>query len=223
MKKCSSCNVFVNEDTLLCPLCVKSLEEENHSLDHEKIYPELDTLLTSYKFIKRLLLFISILAGGSSIVINLALNPSVLWSLIVISGIFYFWLAVSNVIRTNTNAAFKILFQTVCACILAAGIDYELGWIGWSVKFVIPGILCFGIIGVLILVLFNRTNWARYVLYQSITAFFGFLPIILYKTGVSDNFIMSIIPTGLAFVCLTITIVFGDRTIKNEFKRRIHF
>lgn len=222
MKYCSECKISINEESVLCPLCKKELETTIKE-GPERLYPKLEAIPSSYEFIRKLLIFISIVVCASSVFVNYVLDSSFLWYLIVITCVIYFWIAVSNVIRTNTNAAFKILFQVVCASALVTAIDYETGGHGWALSFVVPVIISFGTVSILILIFFNSTNWARYVLYQWMLAIFGFVPIVLYKTGLSKSFVASVITTVLAIISLTITIVFGDKTIKNEFKRRIHF
>ena len=221
MNYCDECKMDIKDDTLLCPLCGNKVREIEEG--QENYYPKFEGASSRIETLRKILIFFSIVIGALSLLINYYFESDLLWSLIPIIVIIYFWLALNNVIRKNTNPAFKILFQVIVGSIFIVAIDFAKGMEGWSFNFVVPVILCIGIASVMLLILFNRTNWARYVVYQSILGLFGFIPLILYFTGFSQSFIMSIIPSVFSFVCLVATFVFGDKTIKNEFKRRLHF
>ena len=76
---------------------------------------------------------------------------------------------------------------------------------------------------VVVLVMCNRTNWAGYVLYQAVLAVFGLAMPMLYFTGLAHSLVGAVVPSILAVATLAGMAVFGDRTIKNEFRRRLHF
>ena len=73
------------------------------------------------------------------------------------------------------------------------------------------------------LILCNRTNWAGYVVYQVVLAIFGFVPLVLYLAGAAKSLAAVLVPTVLAAASLAALAAFGDRSIKSEFKRRLHF
>ena len=79
------------------------------------------------------------------------------------------------------------------------------------------------IVAVVVLVMCNRTNWAGYVLYQAMLAVFGLAMPVLYFTGLAHSLVGAVVPSILAVATLAGMAVFGDRTIKNEFRRRLHF
>ena len=93
----------------------------------------------------------------------------------------------------------------------------------WGVSFVVPAFICAGIVAVVVLVMCNRTNWAGYVLYQAVLAVFGLAMPVLYFTGLAHSLVGAVVPSILAVATLAGMAVFGDRTIKNEFRRRLHF
>ncbi|MEG1639549.1 MAG: DUF6320 domain-containing protein, partial [Ruthenibacterium sp.] len=102
-------------------------------------------------------------------------------------------------------------------------LDFETGYHAWSVNYVLPVIFCAGSVSLVLVILCNRTNWAGYVLYQAILAVFGFVPLVLYFTGISHSLVAALIPTLLAFVSIAAMLIFGDKSIKNEFRRRLRF
>jgi len=222
VKICNECKIKVKENSLLCPLCSNTLEDID-GVTEESVYPELSAHPPSFGLVKRILLFISVVGCVASVAVNLYTDRERLWSAIIIAAILYFWTAISNLIRKNTNNAFKIFFQILIASLLAIIADIQLGNTGWALSYVVPSLFGLGSLGVIILIIYNRTNWSDYVLYQTFIALFGFVPFILYKTGLAESFVMSLISFVLSFLSLLATFFFGDRSIKNEFKRRFHF
>ena len=128
-----------------------------------------------------------------------------------------------DVLRRGGNAAGKVLMQVVAGSALAVLVDFETGYRGWGVSFVVPAFICAGIVAVVVLVMCNRTNWAGYVLYQAVLAVFGLAMPVLYFTGLAHSLVGAVVPSILAVATLAGMAVFGDRTIKNEFRRRLHF
>ena len=54
-------------------------------------------------------------------------------------------------------------------------------------------------------------------------AVFGLAMPVLYFTGLAHSLVGAVVPSILAVATLAGMAVFGDRTIKNEFRRRLHF
>ena len=111
----------------------------------------------------------------------------------------------------------------VAGSALAVLVDFETGYRCGGVSFVVPAFICAGIVAVVVLVMCNRTNWAGYVLYQAVLAVFGLAMPVLYFTGLAHSLVGAVVPSILAVATLAGMAVFGDRTIKNEFRRRLQF
>ena len=221
MKHCKACGVDVLSPGAQCPLCAAPLEGAGKSV--RAAYPPFVQRRVPWRLARRVLLFFSLLACMVCALVNLLTTPSFWWWLFVATGIGYLWLAVPHLFRKGGNAGGKLLMQVVCIALLQTALDAEIGWQGWSVTYALPATCCAGIVGVLVIILCNRTNWARYVLYQAALAALGFVPLALYAAGAAGNFVMALVPACLAAVSLLVMAVFGDRSIKNEFKRRLRF
>ena len=219
MKHCITCNVDVATPARLCPLCAGPLVAGTHSTS--AVYPPYR--IKHYGFVKRLLILLSVIAVGVCAFINVVITQGFWWWLLALTGIVYAWAAVLHAMRRGGNGGGIILMQVVCACALVMLVDLETGWNGWSVTYMLPGIFCAGIIAIVVLIVCNRTNWAGYVLYQAALAICGFIPLVLFFTGVSKNFWLALAPCALAVISLLGLLLFGDRSIKNEFKRRFRF
>ena len=204
MKHCRACDVDVATPAVLCPLCGTPLAGLADA-DCAAVYPPAGSR-KEYNFVKRLLLLLSVVGAAVCIV-----------------ALVYAWAVVPHAMRRGGNAAGKVLMQVVAGSALAVLVDFETGYRGWGVSFVVPAFICAGIVAVVVLVMCNRTNWAGYVLYQAVLAVFGLAMPVLYFTGLAHSLVGAVVPSILAVATVAGMAVFGDRTIKNEFRRRLHF
>lgn len=218
MKHCDLCGVEVATPARLCPLCGAPLSGEEPG---EAAYPAAG-FGRGYHFIKRLLLFLTVMAVAVCAVVNLSVDPEFWWWAIVATVLAYAWAVGAHTLRHGGNGGGRVLTQVLAAAALVLLLDLETGWRGWSVDFVLPAICGVGIAAILVLILCNLTNWAGYVLYQIMLALLGFVPIALYFAGFAHVFWASAIPAVMALASLAALFFFGDRTIKNEFVRRLH-
>lgn len=224
MKTCNACHITVNTTAEFCPLCGSALDDNTQK---ESVilnpYPNLSKTIQQYGFLRRLLLFISLFVVIGCVLINLLTPHEDLWSLLVAAGVAYFWLIVPPILRRGSNRARQIMSQVIFTSLLVLGIDFFFGYQGWSLDYVIPSLLMAGIVGIALMAIFNRTRWAQYVLYQLIVATFSFVPLVLYLVGLTDSMVMVLVTAILGLASLLATIIFADRSVKNEFKRRFHF
>ena len=72
------------------------------------------------------------------------------------------------------------------------------------------------------LILVNRMNWQSYFMYQIAITLFSFIPIALWAAGFITQPVMAIITVILSVLILTMTVLLGDRRVKNELIRRFH-
>lgn len=222
MKACNECHIKIEGEREFCPLCGAPLEDFPQQSPPLNLYPDLSGRTRQYNLIARLLVFLSLLGAGLSVLINLLVPSGFMWCLIVIAALVYLWLTVPPLLRRGVNYSRRIMFQVIFTCILVVALDFITGYRGWSVNYVVPGLLSAGIGAIGVMVVFNRTNWSQYVLYQVQMGVFAFIPLVLYLMGLSNSLVMVLIAASLGLASLLITIVFGDRTIKSEFKRRFH-
>lgn len=219
MNKCKNCDVNIACDSKVCPLCKNQIEGVSVI---SNTYPKITFSASKYNLILKIYAVLSILGILVSIIVNLLTLKNVLWSLICIAGILYSWSVINHVVSKNYNVASKILVQTLTISLLIIAIDYAIGFSGWSVNFVIPSLTITANVTILILVLVNRMKWRNYVRYQMVMLTLGFIPIILYLLDVEQVMWTALVSAIVSLVILLVTIIFSDRNVKNELKRRIH-
>lgn len=224
MKACNECHVNIETGGEFCPLCGAALQPAttNAITPPPNPYPDLGGRTAQYNVLLRVFIFLSLLAVGASVLVNLLVPVGFWWCLIVIAGVAWLWLAIPPMLRRGANYAKRAVFLAIFTSLLVVALDFIIGWQGWSVTYAVPGLFCGGTFAIGMMVIFNRTSWAQYVFYQVLMGVFGFVPLLLYFLGISQSLVMVLITAGLSLASLLVTVVFGDRSLKHDFKRRFH-
>lgn len=202
--------------------------ESNGAADqvHDKgTYPAINY---DKKYIKKmvnifyLVLFTAALIVGTVNLATYELTRS-WWSVIAIGGIAYVAMTLRYSIMRRATLAGILVVQSIGAQILLFLIDYMTGYHGWSFNYAIPSVILFDIIAAVFLMLVNRLNWQSYFMYQVAITVLSFILLILWAVGLIDKPLMAIITVLLAVSVMFVTVILGDRSVKNELKRRFHF
>lgn len=222
MKTCKRCKVTVRDNSSICPLC-RAVLADSGSNASAGTYPHIAVGPHKYDMIKRIFLFISIISAVGSVVTNYLTYNGIMWSAITIAAIIYFWIIMTYSIKRNINIASQILLQLLCISVITVIMDNSVGYTGWSVNHVIPEIIILANISLLIIIFINRMYWHTYVLYQIVMAVTGLIPGVLFICGMIKELLPTVVATITSFLVLLITIIFADKSIKGELKRRFHF
>lgn len=225
MKNCNACHVHVTmPHRHFCPLCGAELQETavSEPFVAPNNYPNLRGQIRQYNFIKRLILFVTLLACAISVLVNWLVTPTMWWSVIVLLVSVYCWVTIPPLLRRGANYATRTVWQALFTSALVIVLDFYTGYRGWSVSFVIPSLLSAGILAIGLMAIFNRTNWTQYMFSEIWMAVFAFVPLILYLADIAQNLVMVLVPAGLGIASILAMIVFGDKSLKNEFRRRFN-
>lgn len=218
MKYCEACHVKIATPATFCPLCGTLVLGEGTA---QRAYP-IRFSQHSYYFVLRLLLFCSLLCVAICAAINFLAGHQFWWWLVVATGLLWLWAITTHNLRRGTNAGGRVLMQVVATGVLGILLDAEFGYRGWSVTYVLPAVCGAGIVAIVLLVLFNLTNWSQYVLYQLALGVLGFVPLALALAGFATRLWPSVAVGLAAFACLLMLALFGDSSVKNELVRRLH-
>ena len=142
MKYCNDCKACVRDALTVCPLCAAPLTQMANTEETPCAYPPAMLHRRGYSLAKRILAFLSVIAGIVSIAANILVPAHFWWALIVITGIAYAWVVIPHAMRRGGNLAGKVFTQVVFGSALVVLVDFELGWRAWSVSYVVPMILC---------------------------------------------------------------------------------
>lgn len=222
MKRCKHCQVDILDDTFTCPLCKRVLSGDEEGMPDRSMYPEVDFDKKKFSGIKNGFFLLAGLLVLIMILINYLTYNGFLWSVIVMASVIYLVMTVSYSVIHHANPAAKIVVETVGGGILVVIIDYLTGKSGWSMDYVIPGLILIADLAIIVLMIVNRMNWYSYVMYQVIITVLSLIPLILFFTGYVRHPLVVFISSGISVLIVIITMTFGDKNGKNELMRRFH-
>jgi hypothetical protein len=97
-----------------------------------------------------------------------------------------------------------------------------IGYRGWAMGRVVPFVLSGSSMVVTIVVMFTKMTWRRLYLFEMAIAIICFIPLIM--SGFFDFvFWPSIVSAAYGLITIIGMIIFGDRRLKYEAKKRFHF
>ena len=219
MGKCRNCNIEILDEAEYCPLCKTVLEQTD---ELENAYPDVRLNMRRLLYACRLYLFFAIIAEGILITINLITNPDFLWCAITGLALLLGYIIIRFGISGRSGYRSKILGLAIAAVLFTVGIDFIIGYRGWSLDFALPiGILAvdFFIIAYMI---GNHRNWQSYIMWQLLMILLSLIPIVLYIIGLEKNPYMAFIPIVVSAVIFFGTMMIGDQRALDELKRRFH-
>lgn len=156
-------------------------------------------------------------------VVNVFTYSGLWWSAIAIPGIAYAALTLRYSILKHSNLGKSVLIQTLGMQALLVIIDCVVGgYNGWSVNFAVPGMILFADAAIVFLILLHPMNWQSYFMYQISITVLSFVLLLLWFLGVITRPFMAVLTVVISVSILLLTIVLGDRSVKNELIRRFH-
>lgn len=222
MKHCRRCDIEIKDGSVTCPLCDSVLEGKEQG---EPAYPEIGYQMQRFLFIKRLFYFSLLVVGVTSVLVNYYTFHrfhEIYWSVIVLGAIGYCWFTVSYTVMNHTNLGAKVIFQAVGILLVTVIADYVTGYRGWSLRFVIPGMLLLADIALLALMLLWPERWQGFFMCQIAVCVLGVVPVGIAYLGWIDNMFLAILDCVILWLSLAGTIIFGGRRTRLELKRRFH-
>lgn len=220
MQNCNYCNIKIKGEHVVCPLCSGILEEKGDS--KEDVFPYIPTIYQEFNLFIRILILISIIVVVASFAINMIFTRDSRWSLLVAAGILCMWISLFFIIRKKNNIAKTILWQVGIISILSVIWDKSIGWIGWSIDYVIPAVCVLAMIVMAVGAKILKIGARDLIIYLFIDAVFGFIPVIFIIFGWLNVSFPSVICVAASIISLSALILFEGDNIKNELKKRMH-
>ncbi len=220
MLKCDKCKVSLQGEYEVCPLCGGIIREGDKA--GEEVFPNIPTIFQEFNIFIRIMILVSIVAIVISFAVNLIFARDSRWSLIVAASIGCMWVSLFFIIRKRNNIPKTIVWQVVLLGVLSVLWDWSMGWLGWSLDFVIPSV-CFGAMVVMaIAAKILKIGVRDLLVYLFIDIIFGFLPIIFILTGVLNIIFPSVICVAASAISLSALILFQGDNMKAELKKKMH-
>ncbi len=219
MSRCISCGVKIADKVNKCPLCGMGLtltgEEKN-------TYPDVSRKTKRLMLASRIYLFSAIVVEAIIVYVNELLDSGSLWSLAIGLLLLYAYLIIRFALLGKSGYKAKVIVLSAIAILMLIAVDYIIGYNGWSLNYVFPGIIIGVDIGIGVLMIVNHKNWQGYIMWQLLMIVSGLIPFILYFTGtITKPFVADLALAVSCFLFLG-TIIIGGRKAQNELKRRFH-
>lgn len=222
MRTCEKCQVDVYGSNPACPLCqaelpgILSFEED--------IFPV--PVVNAQKAREKR--FLAAFAAGSAgvgvvcVALNVMVSASHWWSLFVLGGIATFWIIWFLTESKKKTISRSIVWEIVVIALLAVLWDFITGFKGWSVDYVVPILLAFGVTAMPILAGIRVITSDSSVFYRFILGVLGLTPVILLLTQTATVYIPSVICAALSALSLIHILAFETKMLAPELKRRLH-
>jgi len=219
MKFCKSCNVSVTGKRKICPLCQGRLTVDKAQ---EEIFPKISFVYTEHSLFFKVMLLTSIIAATVSVAVNILMPGGGAWSLFILGGLASVWASLITIINQRKNIPKNIVYQVMTISVTALIWDTLTGWRGWSINYIIPLVCVFAMISMAVISKIRKLHIEDYILYIIIDSLFGIVPVIFIILGLLDVLYPSIICISTSIISLSTIIIFEDKSLKAEIKRRLH-
>lgn len=220
MLQCENCKVSIKGSHKVCPLCGGIIPDKEEK--SEEVFPHIPTIYQEFNIFIRSMILISICAVIISFAVNVIFTKESRWSLLVAAAILCMWISMFFIIHKKNNIPKTIVWQIALIGILSVLWDRSMGWIGWSIDYVIPSVCVGAMIVMWISAKLLKIGARDLVVYLFVDGIFGFVPIIFILLGGLHVLYPSVICVASSAISLSALILFEGDNIKAELNKRMH-
>lgn len=220
MRYCNHCEVKIVQDREKCILCgnfVAVVSDE----EVEEIFPEIPPTFESNLLIK-IMLFISISTIVASFVIDTIFPSFINWPLLMVFGLISIWLGLFVIFQKRYNIHKKIIWQVVIISLLSLFWDWNTGWQGWSITYIMPTIFISAMVLMYVTGKIMKLSVRSYIIYALIDGFLGIVPALFILFGWVRIIYPSVISVGVSIIFLSAIFIFKGTEIKEELNKKMH-
>ncbi len=221
MAKCVRCNVTITDETMVCPLCNQILEPIEGEVT-KNVYPNIRAVQKKINLALRLYIFLAAITEALLIYINIKTDSKIMWSAITGFAFLYALITIIFTINRAIGLKLKMANHVLWAVVFVIGIDYAIGYRGWSLSFVLPGGIVAMDVILLILILTHRKHYQDYIPMELMILAVSFLPLILYFQNIASVIQSCVIPIIASALLFLGTVVIGGARSNAELSRRFH-
>ena len=143
------------------------------------------------------------------------------WFWFASAGCACAWLVVMVAYFKRRNILKNEMWQLLIISVIAILWDHFIGWMGWSVDFVLP----FGALAVQfsipVIAKVNRLEREEYLFYLVQAGIAGVIPMILVWTGIVKFVYPSVVCAGISFLTLAALFIFCQKDTLREFHKKL--
>ena len=219
MAECKTCRIEILDETEICPLC-KSILVQTDEL--ENMYPDARVHMRKLLRLSRIYLFCAIVVEGLLVAVDMNTPSPFQWSILTGFGLAIVYITLRYAILGRSGHQTKIILMSVLAVLIAVGVDWVIGFDGWSLRYVLPGGIVAVDMGIVLAMIINRRNWQSYIMCQLVTILCSLIPALLTLTELVNGILIPFTPLAVSVLLFLGTMVIGERRAWLELKRRFH-
>ena len=213
MKHCNSCNIDVNTDEKVCPLCQSRLTGECTPVFPMPAVKKLDIFLKILLYI----VIIGILATGF---IDYYPDKAFSYSIYALLGGVSGYILLVYILKKARKDWISFFFNISVISIILLSIWFYFTRIQLIMDYFIPGITIFDLVFSTIMALILRQKYTRkYIHIIVMNIFFGFIPLLLVLLHLSTDMLLAQISMILAVITIIGLIIFDFNSLKEEIAR----
>ena len=220
MQSCTNCKISLKGNNNVCPLCGSIIQEKEEA--NEEVFPYIPTIYQEFNLLIRTMIMISISAVVITVAINALFMKESRWSLLVAAGIVCMWISLFIIIRKKNNIPKTIVWQVALIGIFSVLWDYSMGWLGWSIDYVLPSVCVGAMIVMAIAAKLLKLGVRDLVVYLFVDGLFGFIPIIFLLFGGLHVWFPSVICVATSAISLSAILIYEGENMKMELNKRMH-
>lgn len=220
MQHCTHCNVEILETRTTCPLCGNKLPAPKEK-ESVVSFPQIPSYLKSHMTL-RILLFVSIVMVVLSFTIYFIFPTELNWPLLLLLGLLSIWLDMIFLVQKRFHIPKKIVWQVAIISLLSVFWDWNTGWRGWSLNYVIPLLCITALLLMYSIAVIMKLGNRDYITYAFMSALFGFIPILFLLFDWVTVEYPSIISIAVSFIFLSAIFILQGNSIKTEIEKRFH-
>ena len=223
MKYCPKCKISIRGHKECCPLCqsnlVKNPDEELDKIDDYGAFPIVKKPKFTSSFITRVVTFIFVTVEILAFTCLLLWGDYMPWLSLVMLGAIVAWLDFLVAMYYKHNVIKLLTVEVMVAILIDLYVDYRLGFIGWSYKWMIPISLVVLAVVTFIIAKVSRLKLVEYIRYLLWDMFVALLQLIFIVKGLNDY----PIPAGLCIASFLIifaaALIFRTHELKSASAR----
>jgi hypothetical protein len=197
------------------------LSPSDGASDCEDIFPDIPPAYEHHLAL-RILIFISFAAVVASFAIRMIFPTDTNWPVFVIFGLISMWLGLIVVVRKRHNTPKTILWQVAVVSLLSVFWDWQTGWHGWSLDYLIPIVYVTAELVMYISAKIMKLGIRDYLTYALLDGLFGVLPLLFILFRWVKTLYPSILCAAFSVIFLAAIFIFQGDQIKKELNKKMH-
>jgi hypothetical protein len=219
--RCENCKIETKNITSNCPLCGKCLSGSNKG--NNDVYPKIENKpLKEPSKLFKWLLFSTIIYTLFMFGINLITPHAYYWSNVPIIAVWMLWILLGVPIIKEKLTPLMMILDNIIISILLIVIDITFSLQGWTMSYIGPFVPSGTALIITVIVVCLKTTWKEFYFFQITIAAVCCIPIIA-KLFYSFELWPSVVSALYGIVTIFAMIIFGDKRLKFEAKKRLHF